>query len=146
VVKSGGTPAGTSPWRYKAIGLGASGKYRSVAKKTTLGDTMKIGSVVIDCDDFDVMSAFWAEALHHVPRDPVEDDWVILRDPEGTGVYVSLQRVPETASEKDRLHFRSVHDRSGKRGRTAELDPWHNGPLPTSQLRLTSDLAVVVSP
>jgi hypothetical protein len=64
-----------------------------------------IGSVVIDCNDFDTMSAFWAEALHYVPRDPAEPDWVILRDPNGANVNVSLQQVPETASEKNRLHF-----------------------------------------
>lgn len=66
---------------------------------------MKIGSVVIDCNDFGTMSAFWAEALHYVAREPAEDDWVILRDPEGNGVNVSLQKVPEEASEKNRLHF-----------------------------------------
>jgi hypothetical protein len=66
---------------------------------------MKIGSVVVDCNDFDTMSAFWAEALHHMPRGPAEDDWVVLRDPEGSNVNVSLQKVPEKASEKDRLHF-----------------------------------------
>lgn len=66
---------------------------------------MKIGSVVVDCNDFDTMSAFWAEALHYVPREPTEDDWVVLRDPDGDNVNVSLQQVPETASEKNRLHF-----------------------------------------
>ncbi len=66
---------------------------------------MNIGSVVIDCNDFEAMSAFWAEALRYVPREPTEDDWVVLRDPEGNGVNVSLQKVPETASEKNRLHF-----------------------------------------
>lgn len=66
---------------------------------------MKIGSVVVDCNDFDRMSAFWAEALHYVPREPAEDDWVILRDPDGIDVNVSLQKVPERASGKNRLHF-----------------------------------------
>jgi hypothetical protein len=66
---------------------------------------MKIGSVVVDCNDFNTMSAFWAEALRYVPREPAEDDWVVLRDPDGNGVNVSLQKVPEKASEKNRLHF-----------------------------------------
>jgi hypothetical protein len=66
---------------------------------------MKIGSVVIDCNDFDTMSAFWAEALRYEPRELAEDDWVVLRDPGGTNVNVSLQKVPERASEKNRLHF-----------------------------------------
>jgi hypothetical protein len=29
---------------------------------------MKIGSIVIDCSNFDRMLAFWREALHYVPR------------------------------------------------------------------------------
>jgi hypothetical protein len=66
---------------------------------------VKIGSVVIDCNDFGTMSAFWAEALHYVSGEPVEDDWVILRDPLGVDVNVALQKVPEEASEKNRLHL-----------------------------------------
>jgi len=65
---------------------------------------MHIGSVVIDCNDFDTMMAFWAEALHYVPREPAEGDRVVLRDPAGVHVNVSLQKVPEGASEKNRLH------------------------------------------
>jgi hypothetical protein len=66
---------------------------------------MKIGSVVIDCNDFERMMAFWQEALHYVPRDPAEDNWVVLRDHEGANVNVSLQLVPEKPSGKNRLHF-----------------------------------------
>jgi Glyoxalase-like domain len=66
---------------------------------------LKIGSVVIDCNDFGRMSAFWREALHYLSRGPVEDDWVILRDPAGSNVNVSLQQVPEKRSGKNRLHL-----------------------------------------
>ena len=66
---------------------------------------MRIGSVVIDCNDFDTMSAFWREALGYVPRDPPDDDWVVLRDPNGANVNVSLQKVPEPRVGKNRLHF-----------------------------------------
>jgi len=66
---------------------------------------MHIGSVVVDCNDFDTMYAFWAEALHYVPRDAPEADWVVLRDPDGIRVNVSLQKVPEERSGKNRLHF-----------------------------------------
>ena len=31
---------------------------------------MKIGSVVIDCNGFAGMLAFWQEALHYVPAEP----------------------------------------------------------------------------
>jgi hypothetical protein len=56
---------------------------------------MKIGSLVVRCFEFDKMLAFWQEALHYVPREPAEDGWVVLRDPEGRGPNVSLERVPE---------------------------------------------------
>ena len=46
---------------------------------------MKIGSIVIRCYEFDKMLAFWQEALHYVPREPAEEGWVVLCDPEGIG-------------------------------------------------------------
>lgn len=66
---------------------------------------MKVGSVVIDCNDFDAMFAFWREALRYRPRDEPEEDWVVLSDPEGRGVNVSLQVVPEPRVGKNRLHL-----------------------------------------
>jgi Glyoxalase-like domain len=65
----------------------------------------KVGSVVIDCNDFGRMSSFWQEALRYVPREPADDDWVVLRDPDGRNVNVSLQQVPEKRSGKNRLHL-----------------------------------------
>lgn len=66
---------------------------------------MRIGSVVVDCNDFVAMATFWRDALGYGPRELPEDDWVILRDPEGSNVNVSLQQVPEPRSGKNRLHF-----------------------------------------
>lgn len=66
---------------------------------------LKIGSIVIDCNDFVMMFSFWQEALHYVPREPAEDDWVVLKDPDGSGVNVSLQQVPERRQGKNRLHL-----------------------------------------
>lgn len=66
---------------------------------------MKIGSAVVDCSDFETMVAFWQEALHYVPRETPEVDWVVLRDPEGNNVNVSFQQVPEPRDGKNRLHF-----------------------------------------
>jgi catechol 2,3-dioxygenase-like lactoylglutathione lyase family enzyme len=56
---------------------------------------MKIGSIVVRCYEFDKMLAFWREVLHYAPREPAEDSWVVLRDPEGRGPNVSLESVPE---------------------------------------------------
>ena len=68
---------------------------------------LRIGSVVIDCINFAEMLAFWQEALHYKPREPVNDGWVVLRDPAGRNTNVSLNQV--SASEKligrNWLHF-----------------------------------------
>ncbi|HKR98712.1 MAG TPA: VOC family protein [Candidatus Dormibacteraeota bacterium] len=66
---------------------------------------MHVGSVVIDCNDLPRMLAFWRDALGYVPREEPEDDWVVLVDPEGQHVNVSLQRVPEPRVGKNRLHL-----------------------------------------
>lgn len=73
---------------------------------------MKIGSIVVDCVDFEKMMAFWQEALHYVPGRPPTDDWVILRDPEGINVNLSLQKQPahrmgkgRSRIGKNRLHL-----------------------------------------
>jgi catechol 2,3-dioxygenase-like lactoylglutathione lyase family enzyme len=67
--------------------------------------TVRIGSIVIDCDDFPRMMAFWREALHYVPREPPEEGWVVLRDPEGKGPNVSINRTSEGHLEPYRLHL-----------------------------------------
>jgi glyoxalase superfamily protein len=66
---------------------------------------LRVGSVVIDCNDLATMSRFWQEALRYVPREPPEDGWVVLRDPDGRNVNVSLQVVPEERVGKNRLHL-----------------------------------------
>lgn len=66
---------------------------------------MHVGSVVIDCNDFPRMLAFWQDALGYTPRDEPEDGWAVLRDPAGAHVNVSLQRVPERRLGKNRLHL-----------------------------------------
>ncbi|MCW5604471.1 MAG: hypothetical protein KIT18_08000 [Burkholderiales bacterium] len=67
---------------------------------------MKIGSIVIRCHEFDKMLAFWRAALHYVPREPATDGWVVLRDPEGRGPNLSLDRTSQPRSGKrSRLHL-----------------------------------------
>ena len=78
---------------------------------------VRVGSVVIDCNDFDAMFAFWSTALGYVPRDEPEPGWVVLKDPDGTGVQVSLQVVPEPRVGKNRLHFDLYTD-----GRDGEVE------------------------
>jgi hypothetical protein len=66
---------------------------------------LKIGSVVIDCINFDKMLAFWQEALSYIPREPAKDGWVVLRDPAGRNVNVSLNQVSEKLMGRNWLHF-----------------------------------------
>ena len=66
---------------------------------------MRIGSVVVDCNDLAAMLAFWQEALHYEPREAPEDGWVVLRDPAGGDVNLGLQQVPEPRVGKNRLHL-----------------------------------------
>ena len=73
---------------------------------TRRNSTLKIGSIVIRCYEFDKMLAFWQEALHYLPREPAKGGWVVLRDPEGRGPNVSLDRLPERrAGKRSRLHL-----------------------------------------
>ncbi len=48
-------------------------------------DTVRIGSVVMNCNDFARMMAFWQEALRYAPQEPPPpgDSFVILRAPAG---------------------------------------------------------------
>ena len=65
---------------------------------------MKVGAVVIDCNDFEAMSAFWREALSY--EEGYKDvDFVILKDPDGKNVNVSISQVPEPRVGKNRLHL-----------------------------------------
>jgi len=68
---------------------------------------LRIGSVVIDCVNFDEMLAFWQDALHYVPKAPARGGWVILRDPSGRNVNVSLNQVAveEKLTGRNWLHF-----------------------------------------
>lgn len=53
---------------------------------------VRIGSVVIDVDDFPRMMAFWQEALGYRQGRPVDpaDPFMILKDPTGKGPNVSI--------------------------------------------------------
>jgi catechol 2,3-dioxygenase-like lactoylglutathione lyase family enzyme len=70
-----------------------------------------IGSVVIDCNDFPRMLAFWRQALGYVPREKPEPGWAVLVDPSGAHVNISIQLVPEPRVGKNRLHLDLYTDR-----------------------------------
>ena len=68
---------------------------------------IKVGSIVMRCEDFNGMLAFWQGALGYAPRQPPEGGWVVLRDPQGRGPNISLQRVREDKLPQHRARIRS---------------------------------------
>lgn len=69
------------------------------------GHAIWIGSIVVDCIDVSRMIAFWSDALHYVPRDPIRPDGVILKDPAGHGPNLNLSLSSEGPTEEYRLHL-----------------------------------------
>ncbi|MGD0478326.1 MAG: VOC family protein [Nitrososphaerales archaeon] len=65
---------------------------------------VRIGSIVVDCNDFARMMTFWQDALHYVPQKPPtpSDPFVILKDPAGKGPNVSIDQMEP---ERGRLHL-----------------------------------------
>jgi glyoxalase superfamily protein len=66
---------------------------------------LRVGSIVTDCVEFDKMMAFWREALRYAPKYPPERGWVILRDPQGRGPNISLNRVRKKTPGRNNLHL-----------------------------------------
>jgi hypothetical protein len=66
---------------------------------------LKIGSIVVECEDFERTTAFWMKALNYAPRNPPSGDWVVLRDTEGKGPNMSFQKVPKKAEWNNRIHL-----------------------------------------
>ncbi len=66
--------------------------------------TVRVGSIVIDVDNFAQMMTFWQEALGYAPgRPPTPDDpFVILKDPTGKGPNVSIDQMEPY---RGRLHL-----------------------------------------
>src|SRR5207302_4776297 len=81
------------------------GDWEFSAGRVDRGGTMRIGSIVIDCDDFPRMMALWKEALHYVPKYSPDGGWIILKDPEGRGPNLSLNLSSEGHLDEYRLHL-----------------------------------------
>jgi hypothetical protein len=63
-----------------------------------------IASVVIDCADPLALAPFWREVLAYEVVE-ANQGWVLLDDPDGVGVSVGLQKVPEAKAGKNRVHM-----------------------------------------
>jgi predicted enzyme related to lactoylglutathione lyase len=72
--------------------------------------TARMVATTIDCNDLDVMAKFWASLLD-VEVQAIEDGFGFLSRPEGTGIAIWLQAVPEPRAGKTRVHLDfSAHD------------------------------------
>lgn len=66
---------------------------------------LTVGSVVIRVDDLAREIAFWTAALDYVTREPVGDDFALLRPRDGVGVSVSLDAVTAPRVLPPRIHL-----------------------------------------
>ena len=70
-----------------------------------VGD-LYLATVVVNVQDMTRAVAFWCAALGYRPRENEPDpDFMMLDDPEGRRVSVSLQRATEPPKEPVRLHL-----------------------------------------
>jgi hypothetical protein len=66
---------------------------------------VRMENITIDCTDERTLSAFWTEALGYDVAVDQPGDWLVLRDPGGTGPRIGLQVVPEPKFVKNRVHL-----------------------------------------
>lgn len=68
---------------------------------------LRIGSVVLGVSDVRRAAAFWTAALGYVPREEMEDDWVVLVPGEGAraGFQLSLGLSETPPQEYPRVHL-----------------------------------------
>jgi catechol 2,3-dioxygenase-like lactoylglutathione lyase family enzyme len=56
--------------------------------------TVWVGSIVVDCKNWERMVEFWRAALGYEFVRPPSGDWALLHDPEGTGPNLAFQKDP----------------------------------------------------
>jgi hypothetical protein len=79
--------------------------------------TIRLGSIVINCADIELMTRFWAQALDLTPQPG--DDFRVLR---GQRVNVSLQVATTPVTARDQMHFDLyTDDQEGEVKRLVEL-------------------------
>ena len=94
---------------------------------------MRIGSIVIHCFEFERTVAFWENALGYVPRAPVDNGWIGLRDPKGKGPNMSFQAREQRPERRNWIHldlYTSDREREIERliGLGASRYPWKSPP------------------
>jgi hypothetical protein len=67
--------------------------------------SIKVGSIVIHCFEFEKMIDFWQNALNYCPRETATDDWVVLTDPEGKGPNLAFQKRDRKKWKRNWIHL-----------------------------------------
>ena len=70
-----------------------------------MAERIRVGSIVLTVSDVPTAMEFWAEALHMVPREEPEADWVVLRPVSGVGPNLSLQQGESRPEAFPHMHF-----------------------------------------
>jgi catechol 2,3-dioxygenase-like lactoylglutathione lyase family enzyme len=84
--------------------------------------SIKIGSIVIRCYEFDKMYEFWKEALGYEPRELPKNGWVVLEDPKKVGPNISLDQAPnKRLGKRSWLHLDLYTNNSEAEIRRLEL-------------------------
>ena len=92
-----------------------------------------VGSIVIRVSDLPGQVAFWTAALDYVAREPLDDDFALLRSRSGAGPNVSLDAVPSERVLPPRIHLDLyAEDQAAEVARLealgAEVVPWDGRP------------------
>jgi predicted enzyme related to lactoylglutathione lyase len=66
---------------------------------------LTIGSIVIQCFEFDRMIDFWKNALSYRLREPPTEDWAVLCDPRGKGPNLSFQKREKKRERRSWIHL-----------------------------------------
>ena len=65
--------------------------------------------VVLDCEDLELLAAFWSQAIGYRLSGSLEPYCVLVPE-QGEGVELVLQRVPEPKTAKNRMHLDILTD------------------------------------
>ena len=85
---------------------------------------VRIENITMDCRDERTLSAFWTAALGYESAVDEPDDWVVQRDPGGSGPSIGPQGVPEPKVVKNRVHIVCGHPgNAGRSGLRDHLPP-----------------------
>ncbi len=81
-----------------------------------------VGSVVIRVQDLHAQIGFWSRALGYAVREPIDDDFALLHDPQGIGASVSLDAHPSERVLPPRIHLDLyAEDQAAETARLAAL-------------------------